>query len=208
MNTKQIMIAGVAVLAAVATNNARAVPITGNIGFTGEAVVNSAQASTATMVTQWNATQIIGKPSGSFAASGLTQFETAIFSAPWLFNDTTPISRFWSVGGFTFALASSLIDPTGTGGIAGHSSIKVDVNGSVTGNGYTATAFSGTLTFADPNDGSGPDAFTAQWSFTPVNSVPDGANTLTLLGLTTLGLVLINRKYRQVLVMSQKTGIA
>ena len=202
------MIAGVVVLAALAINNARAVPITGNIGFTGEAVVNSSQASTSTMVTQWNATQIIGNPSGSFATSGLTQFETAVFSSPWVFNDTTPITSFWSVGGFTFALANSLIDPTGTGGIAGHSSIKVDVNGSVSGHGYTATAFSGTLTFADPNDGTGPDAFTAQWAFTPVNSVPDGANTLTLLGLTTLGLMLVNRKYRQVLVMSKKTGTA
>ena len=188
------MLLGAALAGVAATQTASAVPITGNIGFTGEAVVNSSEASTATMVTQWNATQVIGNPNGSFASAGVTQFETAIFSSPWVFNDTTPITSFWSVGGFTFALANSFIDPTGTGGTLGHSSIKVDVNGSVSGNGYTATAFSGTLTFADPNDGTGPDAFTAQWSFTPVNSVPDGGTTALLLGGALCGLALIKRK--------------
>ena len=187
-----IKIAAVAAVAVAVTESANATSISGNIGFTGEAVVNSSQASTATMVTQWNGTEIIGNPSGSFATGGLTQFESVLFSAPWSFNDTTPITGFWQVGAFSFTLANSVIDPTGTGGTAGHSSIKVDVNGTVTGTGYTATAFSGTLTFADPSDGSGPDAFTAQWSFQPV---PDGGTTVLLLGAALSGLAVVKRKF-------------
>ena len=171
--------------------------LTGHIGFVGEVQADSSEASTATEAVQWNSALVLGA-SGSFATAGVTNFESASFAPSWNFNDTTPIANFWTVGGFTFALLDSSIDPTGTGGTAPFGSIKVDVNGTVSGNGYSATPFEGTLTFADPNDGSGPNEYTAQWSFAPIpvaTPVPEPDPAL-LLGAALPILALVRRKFK------------
>ena len=183
-------------IAAAASQMASAQLIAGNIGFVGEIVVNSTQASLTTKANFWNGMEVIGNPNGSFATAGITQFASASFAGSWNFNDTTPVTNFWTIGNFSFTLQNSFIDPTGTGGTAGHSSIKVDVEGTVSGNNYTSTPYSGTLTFADPTDGDGPNDFLAQWSFQPVPvPVPEPAPAL-LLGAALPVFALVKRKLK------------
>ena len=193
MKTITFLIAAAGMIAVAASQTAGAQPLAGNIGFVGEIEANSSEASTATEAIAWNSALVLGE-SGSFAAAGITNGESALFSVPWNFNDTTQIDDFWTVGGFTFNLLDSSIDPTGTGGTYPFGSVKVDVDGTASGNGYTAAPFSGTLTFADPNDGSGLEEFTAQWSFAAV-PVPE-PGTMALLGAALPALMLVRRKFK------------
>lgn len=184
-----IKIAGAAVVALTLTQATYATPITGDIGFTGNAALDTSSAGTATEVTAWSDTAV-SADSGSFAAYITVPPNVAATfnnSVAWKFNDpSTPINNFWQVGGFTFELLSSYIvaQPAGYVDVAG--------TGTVSGNGYTPTTMSWSFSVQDPSiaGANGP-----VWTFSAsTSSIPDGGSTVMLLGLALSGAALLRRK--------------
>jgi len=191
---KHYLAGGAALLLAV--TQVHAVPIAGNIGFTGQLTLNSSSPATATAVTSWINTAVNGD-SGVFG-TGLfaIALNTPVLMTPltWNFTTTTPIPNFWSVGGFTFELLSSFVLKQGaTPGVNGF----VDINGTgiVSGNGYDPTVMSYNLTTSDPFAGSGPTTWTFQASGTSTGpNVADGSSTAMLLGLALTSVAWMKRK--------------
>jgi len=69
--------------------------------------------------------------------------------------------------------------------------VIVNGTGTVTGNGFDATALAWSFTSQDPAVTANPTTFTFSASG---NSVPDGATTATLLGIALSGAALLKRK--------------
>jgi hypothetical protein len=147
--------------------------------------LDSNNAQTATEALGWENTVVNGR-TGSFTP--IANNAAVAMASPWFFNSGS-LNNFWVVDGFTFNLISSTI--------AAQGSVFLDIllNGTVTGNGYDATAFSGTFQLANPPSNSSLDKFTSRLSFT---SVPDGGSTLLLLGMACTGMFLIKRKFATV----------
>jgi len=179
----KIKVAAAVTVVVCLTGIAQATPITGNIGFSGAVQLNSATANSATAATAWFNT-VAATTSGSFVGIVNNGDAVAMTGAtPWSFNSGA-LANFWSVDGFTFNLTSSSIFSQ-VGGF-----LNVVLAGTVTGNGFTTTAFNGTFQVADPAS-SLPQTFTSRLSF---NSVPDGGTTVMLLGGVLMGLGLLKRK--------------
>src|SRR4029077_20849563 len=90
----------------------QAVPISGNITFTGTTSLNTNSANTATMVTGWHGLGAGGLPQvashgGDFNGS-VTDGDAVTIAFPWSFNSGA-LPNFWSVDGFVFNLTSSSI---------------------------------------------------------------------------------------------------
>jgi hypothetical protein len=188
-----IKFASAVAVALALTQTIQAVPITGNIGFTGGVTYDTGSAGNATQVTSWITPQVT-LVSGDFktpAPFAVAPGTAAAFSSSiWNFNTVTPISSFWSVGGFTFKLLSSyIVSQGGTAGVTGF--VVVSGTGIVSGNGYTDTIMSWSFTSQDPKSGSNPDSWTFSAS---ANSVPDGGATVMLLGIALSGAALLKRK--------------
>ena len=102
---------------------------------------------------------------------------------PWDFGPGGPQPGLWSVGGFTFDLASSTIvtqipDFLNVTGI-----------GSITGNGFDPTLALSTLTVT---------TLGSQLVFGAITSpVPDGGSAVALLGLALIGIEAVRRKLRR-----------
>jgi hypothetical protein len=189
MKNKLMTVLGAAAVLLAVAQTSQATAITGTIGFSGSAVLNSGTVEGATQVTTWGNT-VVTTDSGTFTTGAspaiVLNTSTVTFDlTPWIFNTTvaSPGSDFWTVGGFTFDLLSSSVF-SDAGGF-----LNVNVNGTVSGNGYTLTDFVGTFQVADPDNGN--STFTTRLSF---NSVPDGGTTMMLLGSALMGLGLIKRK--------------
>jgi|ERR1700722_6569674 len=165
------------------TGVVQAIPITGNIGFSGTADLNSTSVNSATAVVAngW-ANTLVGSDSGSFGFIP-TLTPVVMTSSQWNFTSSA-LPGFWSVGGFTFNLISSSIFSQGGG------FLNVLLSGTVSGNLYDTTPFSGSFQVSDPS-ANGVVTFTERLSF---NSVPDGGTTVMLLGGALMGLGLLKRK--------------
>jgi len=174
---------GVAALAAALTQTVQAVPLTGFIGFSGAAQLNSSSVQTATETVSWINTVVNGT-SGTFI--GIADGTPVSLAAPWFFNSGL-LNNFWAVGGFTFKLLSSTIYSQDS------LFLNVILNGTVSGNGFDTTAFAGTFQVANPS-ANGQAIFTQRLSF---SSVPDGGTTVLLLGVAFAGMAFIKRKNRQ-----------
>ena len=183
MKTKLITIAGAAVLFMTLAQTIQAVPITGNIGFTGRVSYDTTSAGTATEVVNWVNPKVNGTD-GAF--TGIADGTAVNFVSPWFFNTGSAINNFWSVGGFSFQLLSSWIVSQGAAG-----SIVVNGTGIVSGNNYTPTVLGWSFTSQDPAVTQNPLTFTFSAS---ANSVPDGGATLMLLGIALSGVALLKRK--------------
>lgn len=172
----------IAVAAAVValTQSVQATPITGNIGFSGAVQLDSGSVQNATEAIAWINT-VVNATSGSFTT--VANGSPVTLATPWFFNSGV-LNNFWSVGGFTFNLSSSSIYSQDA------LFLNVVLAGTVTCNGYDATAFTGTFQVANP-PANGVTTFTERLSF---NSVPDGGTTALLLGSALSGLALIRRK--------------
>jgi len=172
--------------------------INGNITWAGGVSLNTSSAGTASQVTAWHsqATPDTGKPEvqsvdGNWASfitvgHGTTFFGT--LAMPWSFN-SGPIMNFWSVDGFTFNLASSVISSQGTNPTG---FVNVTGTGTVSGNNFTPTG--GTFRFSTQDPGAGsPQIF----SFSASQAVPEGSTVLLLAmgGLCLLGGKLLRRKH-------------
>jgi len=176
-----IKFVAVAAVAVALTQTVQAVPITGNVGFSGKVQLNSGSVQTATQAIAWFNTVVNGQ-SGSF--SGVSDGTSVAIAAPWSFNSGL-VNNFWSVGGFTFNLTSSSIFSQDS------LFLNVILTGTVTAAGFDATAFTGTFQVANPPS-NGQTTFTERLSF---NSVPDGGTTVLLLGAALSGLALVKRKF-------------
>ena len=180
--------ATIALVASITTSQAAFV--NGNIGFTGLANLDTASAGTATQVTSWTLTSVLGR-SGDFLA--IPNGTVATFAAPWNFNSGA-VASFWTVtfGGqtFTFDLTSSAIT-TQSGG-----SVAVSGTGYVSGSGttvYQATLMDWSFTTQDPSSGQG-FTFSASTSAVPEPStVVAGALLLLPFGVSTLRILRRNK---------------
>ena len=185
MKNKFIALAGAAVLTVALTQTVQAIPVTGNIGFSGTADLNSRSVNMASAVVAggWRNT-VVGSASGSFAFIP-TLAPVVMTSSQWNFVSGA-LPAFWSVGGFTFDLVSSSIFSQGGG------FLNVLLNGMVTGNNYDPTQFSGSFQVADPA-ANGQVTFTERISFNST-AVPDGGATVLLLGMGLIAMTLLKRK--------------
>jgi len=142
-------------------------------------------------VKAWGTTQVT-TVGGSFATF-VAGTNTPAFSAPWVFNPSTPLPALWTITGslaggetFTFNLTSSSIVTQNA------SFLNVTGTGTMTGTGTTAyAATAGTFNFTIPSPGAG-EQFTWTSSSAPV---PDGGTTMALLGVSLLGLYGARRKF-------------
>lgn len=173
----------------------QAIPITGNIGFFGTVTLNTRSVNTATEAIGWNT--VVGLDSGTFASSPAVSIGSAVtLAAPWFFNSGV-LLNFWSVGGYTFDLTSSSIYFQGAG------FLNVKFTGTVRGNGYDATQFTGAFSMQNPA-ANGVATFTDSMSFAStkqissnnINSIPDSGMTLFSLGFALAGVGLLRRKLK------------
>jgi hypothetical protein len=166
------------------SEQAQATQITGNITLFGTATLNG-NANTATMVPVYHGFGGTGSPFVASADGSFTGLDglAVTFTAPWSFN-SGPVANFWSVGGFAFNLIASSITFQGGG------SLIVDGTGTITGNGFDATAASWHFTTQNPR-ARGVFSFSAATS-----AVPDGGSAVALLGIAFIGLEGLRRMLR------------
>jgi hypothetical protein len=161
------------------SQQAQAVPITGNITFSGGVQFEPGNVNTATEAESWHSVVVNGAD-GSF--TGLTG-SSATFQGEWTFVLAQP--ALWTVGGFTFDLnAGSIV-------LQGGGFINISGTGTISGNGFTPTA--GNFTFSSQNPGShGQFSFSASGT----TSVPDGGSAVALLGIALTGIEVLRRRLR------------
>jgi len=192
---------------AVAGLSAQAAQIVGGISFTGNVTLNTGDAGTATAVTGWTGVAGVGLPvvqssSGNFMATAPAG-SMATFATPWVFNSTSDIPVFWTVGGFTFDLQNSHITAqnvtTGSGLNINEGAVTVTGAGFISGNGFDSTLGSWSFSTQDPAVGTDTGTGAATFSFSASTgaippAVPDGGMTVMMLGAALTGLSLIKRK--------------
>lgn len=176
----KLAIIALAVSAMVFTQTSQAVPISGNIGFSGAVQLDTGSVQTASQAVAW-IDNVVNATSGTFVS--VANGTSVNLVSPWSFNSGA-IAGFWTVGGFTFNLASSSVYSQDS------LFLNVVLTGTVTKAGYDATAFTGTFQVANP-PANGIATYTSRLSF---NSVPDGGSTVLLLGAALSGLTLVRRK--------------
>ncbi len=186
-----IKLASVAAVAVALAQTVQASQITGIIQFSGSATTDgTGSTATATKVTSWISPTISANGTGSFAPTILNGASVSVFS-PWVFNTSSTINSFWTVGAFTFQLTSSTISSVSPG------DLSVALVGTVTSTiaGLDPTAFTGYFNLTPPTAGTGNVwTFSDSFSFGPSGVVPDGGTTVMLLGAALSGLALIKRK--------------
>jgi protein with PEP-CTERM/exosortase system signal len=170
-------------------SHVQAVPITGQISFSGRVALNNTSLLAATKVNTWRT--ITNQNPGFCNAFGVDGSFTGMTGlaamSPWTFGVVLGGAQptLWSIGGFTFNLSSSTVTMrnatdlvvTGIGIIHG-------------GPGFDDTE--GTWDFHLSNAGGRPHA---DFSFdSSADSVPDGGSTVSLLGLALLGFTALRRK--------------
>jgi opacity protein-like surface antigen len=151
MKNTLLTIVGAAAILALAQST-QAVPITGAIGFAGNATLNSSTAHTATTVTGWSgastANPVVQSSSGILG--GILAPNTQIaFKAPWTFTVNDLINSFWSAVGptVTFDLQKSSFV---RGNIFGSDYVAIVGTGLIHVAGYDATLLDFSVTFQDP----------------------------------------------------------
>jgi hypothetical protein len=161
------------------SQQAQANTIQGSITFSGGATLDTGNANTAHAVTSFQNT-VVQSVDGDFDTF-INPLDSATFSAPWVFNPSTPRAGLWSVGGFTFDLLSSTVSQ-------GNGFLNVSGTGTISGNGFDGT--SGIFNFSTQNPGSN-----GIFSFSAASQgVPDGGSAVALLGLALTGIELLRRK--------------
>lgn len=163
-------------------SRAMAIPITGNITISGGATLDGSLA-TANAVTSW-VSPVVTSRTGSFA--GIALLTPVTMTAPWVFDPGGALAALWSVGGFTFNLASSTI------AFQDATFLSISGSGTITGPaGFDPTngVFNFTTQFPDAG---------GVFSFSAANNavgVPDGGSTIALLGMGLLGLSSLRRRF-------------
>ena len=169
-------------------------PIVGSIDFGGVVTFDTTSLSTAKEVMNWNSSFVL-QDSGAF--SSISAGTHSVMAPQWIFNMGTPsspspgpaTSALWSVGGFTFDLASAVVSPG-----QNNNFLHVTGTGTVTS---TNTSFAATpglwsFTVSDSN-GQNQTTFGFQANTT---AVPEpGTVALLAAGITSLaGIACLRRK--------------
>jgi len=187
---------GASLLVALALGSAaNAAFITGGISFTG---AYTPQNASGVAVSDLNLAKkiafgatTVGSGSGTFAAipggTSVSMFSPLVFSPP-----TLPGSNLWSVtnAGIVYSfLLTSMINGGVTGTYPAVQGLSLSGTGTLSATGFQATPGTWIGTF---NSGGG----TFTWSSSTASSpVPDGGTTMSLLGLSLLGLYTARRKF-------------
>ncbi|MBA3961006.1 MAG: PEP-CTERM sorting domain-containing protein [Chthoniobacterales bacterium] len=186
MNRKSLLSLTVSFFALVLTHT-EAAPISGDIAFAGRIQVDTGNVNTANSITQWINTRV-EITDGDF--SSIPNNTPASFTAPWIFNPSTPTPGLWSVGGFRFDLLTATILNQGNGFL------------NITGTGIvssTNSAFDptfGTFNFSAQNP-----RVADTFSFSAAQEVPEpGSVNVLLAGAGVLGGAVGFRRRRQRLV--------
>ena len=162
------------------TQTSQAIPVTGEIFFSGGVQLDQPLGTPATQVTAWISPEAGFGNSGSFAA--VAPGTAATFVAPWSFN-SGPIMNFWQVAGFSFSLLSSSQQ------MQTMTFLNVTGTGIISGNGFDPTF--GTWSFTIPNGSPQGTIFT----FAAASAaVPEGGSALALLGLALVVVEGVRRK--------------
>jgi hypothetical protein len=157
-----------------------ATTIQGSITFSGGCTLDTGNANTAHSVTSWVNT-VVQSVSGDFDTF-INPLDAATFSAPWIFDPSTPTPALWSVGGFTFDLLTSTIVVRGGG------FLSVLGTGTISGNGFGPTFANWRFSTQNPSaDGI--------FSFSAADGVPDGGSAVALLGFAFIGVEVLRRKF-------------
>ncbi|MHB9010078.1 MAG: hypothetical protein ACYDC1_24465, partial [Limisphaerales bacterium] len=165
MRIKSIAAASALVALVGFSTSALAIPISGNLTFSGSVQLDTTSAGTATEVIAWSNTKVEARD-GDFAPY-MNQNDLVAFTAPWTF-DSGPLPNFWSVGGFTFDLTSSAIEDQFTTA-SGKGFVSVVGSGVVSGYSFDSTPGTWSFTTQDPSAGT-----PATFSFSASTAVPDG----------------------------------
>ncbi len=155
------------------SQRAQAAHITGDIVMGGQVAFN-AKLAVATRVTHWfgavthhNGFSTVFSASGDLATF-ISPFNEAAMAQPWHFGSGGPQAGLWTVGGFTFNLASSVIVTQ----IPGF--LNITGIGTLIGHGFDPTRGQFTLTVT---------TLGSRFVFGAItNTVPDGGTTVMLLG--------------------------
>jgi hypothetical protein len=178
-------------LTALSTQEAQAAQIHGRLDLAGAVMFDSSALQSVTQVLTWrdingnlgfsNVAAFNGSYSG-FVSLG----DMATMATPWIFTPSTATPGLWSVGGFTFDLTSATVVTQNA------TFLNVTGVGTVSGNGFTATA--ATWAFTVQNAGGGTGDF---FSFSAnTASVPDGGSAVALLGISLVAIEFVRRKLR------------
>jgi hypothetical protein len=172
---------------------AQAVLITGDINFSGNVTYNTRSLGTATQVTTWNSSFVVGT-SGDFSTAngGVPNFTAVTMHAPYVFNPSTAYSPMWSLtyngsaDSYSFNLfGSTIVTQNAT-------FLNIKGLGTIFGTGFDPTPGSWSFTSSNAN-GQDKDNF----SFAAdTSSVPDGGATAALLGLALTGVEVLRRKFK------------
>src|SRR6266705_5990042 len=184
MKTKTIlaMLAIGFISCALFSEQAQATPITGDLGFSGGTTFNTTSLATATRVNSWFA--FVATTTGSFV--GVPIGSAVTLAMPWIFNPSTPTLGLWSVGGFSFDLATATIDTQNS------HLLSITGTGTLNGAGFDSTP--GTWAFSAQSAGGIHQASFTFSADTTGAGVPDGGTTVMLLGAA-LGALGLARRY-------------
>ena len=151
----------------------QAAPITGTIQFGGAVRFNTNSLLTATIVNVWfddnnnpGHSTVEAGTTGDFA--GIPVGTQATMAQPWIFTPSTPTPGLWSVGGFTFDLASAVVT------FRSASSLTVEGTGTVSGNGFDPTEMDWAFT---TQSAGGRTHLVFSFSANGSSGVPDGGAT-------------------------------
>jgi hypothetical protein len=172
---------------ALVSQQVQAATVTGDIDFGGKVAFDTKSLLTAKKVVTWSTFSkspvagfsTVTGTSGDFSTY-VTVGDSAAMAQPWIFNPSTVTPSLWSVGGFTFDLASSTIVTQTT------TLLYITGVGTITGNGFDPTA--GTWSFTSYSfNGSGAPENHFHF-FANTTAVPDGGSAVALLGIALAGI--------------------
>ncbi len=164
------------------SHQAQASQINGAITFAGGAIFDTNSLATATRVNSFEDVTVMSRD-GDFAAFANVG-DAVSTTTPYVFVPSTPTPALWSVGGFTFDLANSVVVLQTSGFLA------ITGSGTISGNGFDATPGTWSFTSQSPS-ASGVFSFSAGSN---AQGVPEGGSTVALLGLGLAGVAMLRRK--------------
>ena len=159
-----------------------AAQVNGAITFSGGAVFDTSSLASATRVNTFSDVAVMSLD-GDFA--GFVNVDDSVSMAtPWIFSPSTPTLGLWSVGGFTYDLASCSVV------LQNADFLLISGTGTISGNGFDVTSGTWSFTAQSPS-ANGVFSFSASDGF---NGVPDGGTTASLLGIGLVGVGLLRRR--------------
>jgi|SRR5678816_2462697 hypothetical protein len=156
--------------------------INGAITLAGGAVYDTTSLATATRVNTFSDVAVMSRD-GDFSAF-VNVGDSVTMAMPWIFSPSTPTPALWSVGGFTYDLASSTVI------LQNSDFLIIQGTGTITGNGFDPTPGTWSFTSQSP-DANGVFSFSASGG---ASGVPEAGATVALLGIGLVSLELLRRR--------------